>query len=720
MRRRVSDHRHDETRTRATTVAADERRLPLLLAILALAGLVACTLLVLLAGPVSAAPVAPAGFTDELVADVPQPTALAFTPDARMLVATQPGKLRVYANGSLLAEPALDLAGSVCTNSERGMLGVAVDPEFVSNDYVYVYYTTSETGGCKNRVARYVLSYSNVATFDRVLIDAIPSPGGNHNGGDLHFGKDGYLYVSVGDGGTDYAGGGSAGANDAARDPHVLLGKILRVTRDGTIPETNPYRGAGSARCNVTGRTDAGKKCQETFASGLRNPFRIAFDPTAPGTRFFVNDVGQNAWEEIDEGRAGADYGWNVREGFCANGTTTNCRTVPGATVAGMTDPVHSYGRSLGASITGGAFVPNGVWPAAGYDGAYLFADYVSGKIFKLLPSGSGYARTEFVTGMGSSSATSLTFGPHGGTQSLYYTSYANGGDVRRISYTAATANRTPTAAVAAAPSSSDPLTVDFDGSGSTDPDGDALTYLWDFGDGSTATTTAPTTTHAYAAAGSYTATLKVRDAGGLNSAPAQTTVNPGDAAPAPTITAPAAGLLFQVGQEITLSGGATDDEDGPVPDASLSWEVIRHHNDSHTHPYFSGTGNNLTFAAPPPEDLAATGAGNYLEIRLTATDSGGNSRIVSQKIQPRRVNVAFKSSPRNRPHVEVNGGKVDTPKTLVSWEGYELNVNAPARQVVGERTYAFASWSDGGPAAHAIKTPAASATYTATFQRRR
>jgi glucose/arabinose dehydrogenase len=101
-----------------------------------------------------------------------------------------------------------------------------------------------------------------------------------------------------------------------------MLGKILRITRDGAIPASNPFQGANSGRCNVTGITTVGNWCQETFASGLRNPFRISFDPNAAATRFFINDVGQNTWEEIDEGLAGADYGWNVREGHQANGST--------------------------------------------------------------------------------------------------------------------------------------------------------------------------------------------------------------------------------------------------------------------------------------------------------------------------------------------------------------------------------------------------------------
>ena len=243
-----------------------------------------------------------------------------------------------------------------------------------------------------------MLSDSNTATRDKMLIDNIPNMS-LHSAGDLIFGKDGYLYVSVGDGGCDYAGNsGCAPQNDASRDPHVLLGKILRITRDGNIPASNPYTGTDSARCNVTGRTDVGKKCQETFASGLRNPFRFAFDPDASGTRFFINDVGESRWEEVDEGAPE-----RTTPGTFARATTT---TRPAGlcelSAAPYTPPIHEYSHDTGcSSITGGAFVPNGVWPAS-YDNSYLYGDFVCGKIFELKPkSGGGFTQTEFVTGLG-------------------------------------------------------------------------------------------------------------------------------------------------------------------------------------------------------------------------------------------------------------------------------------------------------------------------------
>ena len=430
-----------------------------------------CLVLSALPGMV-AAQTLPSGFVDEAVVNVGAPTALAFTPDGRMLITTQGGTLRVVKNGALLATAAITFNTAatgadprICTGSERGLLGVAVDPQFASNGYVYLFYTARNgsscatgaiygtgtlydaTGRAVNRVSRFVLGSNdliNPAT-ETIIVNNMPSPGGNHNAGDLHFGKDGYLYVSIGDGGTDYAGdSGSGGGNDAARDKHVLTGKILRVTSTGGIPPDNPFVGAGTGVCAVTGATAAGNHCRETFAWGLRNPFRIALDPNAASTRFYLNDVGQGVWEEVDELQAGADFGWYCREGAHDNSTSGKCNPRP----ANMIDPVFEYqhgGTSVPGttvsgcnSITGGAFVPNGVWPSA-YNGTYLLADYICGAMFRIAATGTPAAPITsafaFATSLGANSATSLTFGPYLATQALYYTSYAGGGQIRRVRY---------------------------------------------------------------------------------------------------------------------------------------------------------------------------------------------------------------------------------------------------------------------------------------------
>jgi glucose/arabinose dehydrogenase len=381
-----------------------------------------------------------------------------------MLVTSQGGTLRVFDQaGALLGSQALP-PGQICSNSERGLLGVAVDPGHAVNRHVYLFYTARKPGGdcgtaspitpltAVNRVSRFALPASNVLDLasEVVLIDEMPSPAGNHNAGDLAFDRDGYLYVTIGDGGCDYAGGGCAGSNDASRDENVLTGKVLRigVNPDGTtsIPPSNPFQGAESERCALTGRTltPGRTRCQETYAWGFRNPFRIAVDPNGTGTRVFVDDVGQSSREEIDALQAGADYGWNCKEGSLVTGACAS----PGAV-----DPIFEYGRgavpgttaSGCGSITGGAFVPNETWPAA-YDGTYLFADFVCGWIFRLSTS-APYTASDFATSLGGGSATSLSFGPLGTAQALYYTTYAGGGQVRRIAY-APPGNTPPVASI--------------------------------------------------------------------------------------------------------------------------------------------------------------------------------------------------------------------------------------------------------------------------------
>jgi glucose/arabinose dehydrogenase len=671
----------------------------------------------------------PPDFEDALVTNISAPTAIAFTPDGRLLITTQQGAVRVFQNGTLLGTAAININSKLCTNSERGLLGIAVDPLFTVNKYVYLYYTFNKFNTCPtgqptnasnpvNRVSRFVLADNNTiaASSETVLIDNIHSPNGNHNAGDLHFGKDGLLYISVGDGGADYAGdSGGGGSNDAARDKHVMLGKMLRITRDGAIPASNPFQGANSGRCNVTGSTTPGNWCQEIFATGLRNPFRIAFDPNAASTRFFINDVGQNAWEEIDEGIAGADYGFNLREGRCANGSTTNC----GAPPAGLTNPIFDYPHTgncsasgvAGNSITGGAFVPNGVWSAE-YDDSYLFGEYVCGKIFRIKPNGSGgYTASEFVTGLGGSSAVAMIFGPYENTQAFYYTTYAGGGQVRRIRFTG-TANRNPVAVASANPSAgAAPLNVVFNATSSSDPDSDQLSFSWNFGDGTTGTGATPT--HLYSNTGTYNAVLTVSDGRG-GTGTASVRIDVGNTAPQPTIAAPTSTKLYRVGETITLTGSATDPQEGTLPNNRLTWEVILHH-DAHTHPFLPPTtGNNITFTTAPPEDLLAA-TNSYLEIKLTATDSQGLSTTISQNLNPRKVNITFATNPTGL-NLTVNDTTVTGSQTIVSWDGYALNVNAP-NQTANGQSYTFQSWSDSGAASHTITTPATAATYTATFQ---
>ena len=612
----------------------------------------------------------------------------------------------------------LDLSEEVCDDVDRGMSGVAVDPEFAQNSFIYIYYTFDKHGDCEtrteappvNRAVRYVLSGDAIDPESAfLLIDDVPTPGGYHEGGDMHFGPDGYLYIAIGDGGCFYAQPQLCQVrNAAARDSNTLNGKIVRMTRDGDIPPTNPYAETGD-RCRLDGGTDQGQVCAEIFATGFRNPFRFAIDPN-PGPqgeqRIFVNDVGNNDWEEVNELAVGGDYGWNIREATCRAGGQVECGPPP----AGLTDPIYAYHHDSGCkSITGAAFVPDGIWPVEN-DGSYLFADYVCGTIFRMDAEG---VVEPFATGLGA--IVSMTFGPDPEFgQALFYARITDDGtgEIHRLAYGAggnlppyARANTDRTAGLL-------PLPVTFDASASTDPDGDDITVEWDFGDGSPLAT-GTTVEHIYGTAGTYTATLTVTDTDGGRASQA-IRIDAGNTPPAPVIVEPGPDTLFAVGDTMVLAGQATDDQDGALPEAALSWEVIRHH-DTHTHPFLSATpGNGVTFVAPEPEDLLAV-SNSYLEIILTATDANGLAATVSQRLDPQIVTVTMETDPPGLV-VGVNGVASTGPADIPSWAGSGLDLTADTQGTPDGPVYVFAGWSDGGGASHRITAPPDDLTVTASF----
>jgi glucose/arabinose dehydrogenase len=303
----------------------------------------------------------PAGFTDStLVTGLANPTAMEQAPDGRIFVTEQGGQLRVVKDGALLTTPALSLA--VDPQGERGLLGVTLDPDFANNGFIYLYYTTT-SGGLHNRVSRFTVSGDTInPATELILLDLDPlSTATNHNGGGLHFGGDGKLYIATGE---------NANPSNSQTTAN-LLGKILRINADGTIPTDNPFFNT------ATGNNRA------IWAIGLRNPFTFAVQP---GTgRIFINDVGSAAFEEINEGAAGGNYGWPATEG-------------PTTDPAFIT-PIHAYGRNIGTVIAGGVFYnPATNTFGSNFAGDYFFADAGAGFIRRLEPT-SGNAVSPFATG---------------------------------------------------------------------------------------------------------------------------------------------------------------------------------------------------------------------------------------------------------------------------------------------------------------------------------
>ena len=347
--------------------------------------------------PVYAATLVP-GFTETPVAaGLSLPTSMAFAPDGRLFVTLQGGALRVIKNDALLPTPFVTL--TVDSSGERGLLGVAFDPNFASNQFVYLYYTVPGSPA-HNRVSRFTANGDVVQAGTETILLELDNLSGatNHNGGSLNFGADGKLYIGVGE--------NANGTNSQTLGN--LLGKLLRINSDGTIPTDNPFF------ATATGKNRA------IWAMGLRNPFTFGIQP---GTgRIFIDDVGQNTWEEIDDGIAGANYGWPISEG--------NMNLAAGQTGPLYTYP-HSGGAVTGCAITGGAFYnPTTVQFPATYVGKYFFSDLCGNWINVLDPAGVSVA--DFATNV--SSPAKMQVGPTG---SLYYLYGAGGtGGVNRVDAT--------------------------------------------------------------------------------------------------------------------------------------------------------------------------------------------------------------------------------------------------------------------------------------------
>jgi uncharacterized repeat protein (TIGR03806 family) len=344
------------------------------------AGLIA--VLMLVADGSARAAKLPEGFTETaLVTGINGATAMDFAPDGRLFVCEQTGALRVVQNDVLLPRPFLTV--KVDSSWERGLLGVAFDPHFDKNNYVYVNYISPDPYP-HHRISRFTADGDTAALGSEVVLfegdDQNKLGGGvknGHQGGAIHFGKDGKLYVAIGD--------QTAGA--PAQDLKTLQGKMLRLNADGSIPEDNPFYQ------RTTG------KYRAIWALGLRNPFTFAFQPDSG--LMFINDVG-GANEEINVGAAGANYGWPTVE----HGPTKDPR---------FRGPIHWYKES---SIAGGAFYnpPRRQFPA-NYVGKYFFADFKQGWIKTFDPDHPKDVR-DFLTGLGNLSVVDIKIAADG---SLYY-----------------------------------------------------------------------------------------------------------------------------------------------------------------------------------------------------------------------------------------------------------------------------------------------------------
>ena len=606
----------------------------------------------------------PTGFDDSTYVQVPADvTAMQFAPDGRLFICQQSGKLRVVQDGTLLTTPFLTLP--VDAVGERGLLGVAFDPDFERTQYVYVYYTAT-TPTVHNRISRFTAN-GNVAVpgSEVVLLDLDPLKGQHHNGGALHFGNDGRLYVAVGDNGNP----------DDAQLLSNPFGKVLRINRDGTIPAANPFvdRTSGIDRA--------------IWARGLRNPFTMAFQRS--NGRLLINDVGQATFEEINLGVPGANYGWPAAEG-------------PSSDPA-YTDPLYYYSHVDGCAVTGGAFYEPEVMTFPGWNfGKYFFADYCAGWIRRLNPDTG--AVTNFATGV--AGPVDLKVGPDG---ALYYLA-RRAAVVGRIGYDTAQApaiNLQPASRTIAVGQS---VTFKVGATGAT-----PLAFQWRRNG----------TPIAGATSASYTRTnvqlvddgagfdVVVSNAyGRVTSATARLTVLQ-DTLPTASITKPVAGTRYTAGSTIAYAGTGNDVEDGVLPASAFTWWVNLHHDD-HTHPVVLPTSGSKSGSFTIPA-TGETSANVFYRIHLRVRDSAGLTRTVRRDVLPRKSTVTLASNPTGL-QLKLDGQAVTTPYRFVGVVGMQRKLEAVSPQSANGSTWTFQGWSDGGARIHTIRTPGTDTTYTARY----
>ena len=717
----------------------------------------------------------PAGFQEEIVfSGLTEPTAVRFSPDGRVFVAEKSGIVKVFDNLSDTTPTVfVDLRTQVHNFWDRGLLGLALAPNFPTDPWVYVLYTfdaaiggtaprwgsvggTSDgcptppgatADGCvvSGRLSRLQASGNVAVGSEQVLVEGWCQQYPSHSTGSMAFGADGALYVSGGDGASfnfvDYGQDG-APVNPCGDPPGgsmspptaeggALRSQDVRTTGDptglnGAILRVDPATGAGLPDNPMASSGDA--NARRIVGYGLRNPFRIT---TRPGTNeVWIGDVGWNEWEEINRlvspTAAPVDnFGWPCYEGDGRQG---------GYDAANLSICENLYAEGTGAVVApyfryhhNDLVLPNDVCPKGGSSvagtsfafasGGSYPAEYRSALFFADYTRRCIWAIPTGANGLPDITKRRTFVG--GAAQpvdlqigpggDLFYVDI--GGTIRRIRYF--NQNQPPIAVATANPTNgAAPLTVAFDGTASNDPDGDALTYAWDLdGDGAFDDAAAATASFTYTQPGTYTATLRVTDPSGATGA-SSVTISAGNTPPTAVIDTPTAGTTWKVGDVINFSGHATDAQSGTLGASALTWSLVLQHCPStcHEHPLQTFSGTaSGSFVAPDHEYPS------HLELRLTATDPGGLSNTTTRQLDPQTVDLTFVSNPAGLT-LAVGSTSQPTPFTRTAILGSTLSVSAPSPQAIGGTVYEFVGWSDGGAQTHTLVANA-SGPYLATYQ---
>jgi glucose/arabinose dehydrogenase len=632
-----------------------------------------------------------AGFQKQLVVSgLQEPMDMAFLPDGQMLFIQKNGIIQIVDPNEPNPTPQvyLDLRSRIAGGQEAGLISIELDPDFETNNYFYIFYSDKLSFGTADdeyRITRFTHGGNAPVANSETVIYVKPDPvAAHHDGGGLSFGPDGKLYLTLGDN-QPVERANPGWSVSQTQDLTYTYGKVLRINKDGTIPQDNPF---------VDG---PGGNLDEIWAYGLRNPFRADWDIAS--NRFFIGDVGGNfqgtAREEINLGQAGANYGWPMVEGFSTNPAYTN--------------PIFDYGHTSttpnGGAVIAGTVYRGNQFPTE-YQGAFFFGDYVLGWLSYLQFDAAGNAIDAdtstpeidaFTFDDDAGTVVSIKQAPDG---SLYYAeiaeNFAGPGNIYRITYN--TGNQLPVINSASADitEGTSPLTVNFTGS-ATDADNDELIYTWLFGDGTEAT--GASVTHTYDLNGLYSATLQVSDGQGtVISSPIDIQAG---IRPETIITAtlngtpfdPYAGTTkFRAGDTIVVTSNATD-ADGVLTEDSHVWDVDFIHN-AHVHPENDLIGSSYSIVVPTTGHGFSDTTGYRFEV--TVTDADGLTDVEVFELFPDKVDLSISSNVPGDVTYTLDGLPRTGPVLLDTAINFEHSITTPQTVIAGGFEYTFDQWSNG------------------------
>ena len=717
----------------------------------------------------------PPGFQETTAfSGLDDPTVVRFADDGRVFVAEHSGLIKEFSDlGDNSPQVVADLRRQVYGFWDRGLLGFALDPDFVANQRVYVLYahdapiggtapfwgslTSPGADPCPTPPGPTTDGCVISGRLSRLTLDGTPSPDEDvliedwcqqypsHSVGHLEFDDSGALYASGGDGASftfvDFgqegnpdnpcgdppggvggtmspptAQGGALRSQDlrTTSDPVTLDGSVIRIDPDtGDALPTNPNFGSSSPNA------------RRIIAYGLRNPFRFAI---SPDDELWVGDVGWTEWEELNhlptDPPSVVNFGWPCYEGAgrqdgydAANLST--CENLYGSPVA-HTPPSFAYhhnssvvpGESCptgSSSVAGVEFYGGGPYPAE-YDDALFFADYSRDCIW-VMQAGAGGAPNPADVSTFVANAQNPTFIESGPDGAVYYTDF-DGGRVRRLSYSAS--NQTPTAIAAGTPTSgSAPLTVTFSGALSSDPDpGDTLDYAWDLdGDSQFDDSSSVSPQWTYTSPATVFVRLRVTDDAGATGTSESLRIDVGNDPPSAAIVQPTAGFQWGVGETINFAATASDPQQGALPPSAFDWELVINHCPSNCHQHAVQGFENVASGsfAAPDHEYPST-----LDLSVTATDAQGLTAGDTVRISPETVRLTVASTPPGL-ELAINDASGPAPLSRTVIRGSRNTVGAPTPQQLGGITYDWESWSDGEEPTHTISADATT-TYSALF----